>query len=622
MQRKAAVATAWSFAAPSATAPQPHDDPFGMHLPSVQRKAGGAADAGVDVQEVAAGGVRGGGGSLPYLGVIQQAFGRHDVSDARAHTDDAARGAATAIGARAYATGNDIAFAGAPDLHTAAHEAAHVVQQRAGVHLAGGVGAEGDVYERHADAVADAVVAGRSAEALLDQHAGAASGAATSAVQRKTVTVAGGEFDDGGPDNYAPYKEQTVNRNGTFIERGAMMRTLKFTPRRDLTNAGGQPAREVSLVQTTNSTVVDLQNPHAEDQPESRLDERRTEDGSAIDQQLYLSMESGVKWKSVELAQAFQSMAGHGTVPQTNTDLNTLLTFFSTGKGSNDSLVTKIGTTPTTVKSKLKAIQQAEGGNIAPQLTQGIAEVERLLYAQSHTMNVDPRYPEQRSSSQRDLKQTQKVENVGTGGTTGWPARRDQPQDDWHGYAMLRDRPAHTVAEGHQLRGREIFETAAMADGDKMVGSIRWGWSIDGTEPQLTPAEIEKVDHGAASTEFFKAAKAWNEMSITDLDNPTVSHTPIQLPVGKASQLEWTDGKLDSDERNVGGSFEEYRNILDALRRYQSIKTQNDVGVILQALQLVKSRCQQQLDRRPGEARNEAVKEVMTDVDRVVAQLS
>jgi hypothetical protein len=64
-----------------------------------------------------------------------------------------------------------VAFADTPDLHTAAHEAAHVVQQRSGVHLKAGVGEVGDSYERNADAVADRVVAGDSAQDLLDQHA-------------------------------------------------------------------------------------------------------------------------------------------------------------------------------------------------------------------------------------------------------------------------------------------------------------------------------------------------------------------------------------------------------------------------------------------------------------------
>ena len=77
------------------------------------------------------------------------------------------------MGAQAFATGNHVAFAGTPDLHTAAHEAAHVVQQRGGVHLKGGVGEAGDTYEQHADAVADKVVRGESAEALPRRAASA-----------------------------------------------------------------------------------------------------------------------------------------------------------------------------------------------------------------------------------------------------------------------------------------------------------------------------------------------------------------------------------------------------------------------------------------------------------------
>jgi len=85
------------------------------------------------------------------------------------------------MGAKAFATGSHVAFRGSPDLHTTAHEAAHVVQQRGGGQLAGGVGQSGDRYEQHADAVADAVVAGRPAEGLLDQMAGG--GSSSGAVQ-------------------------------------------------------------------------------------------------------------------------------------------------------------------------------------------------------------------------------------------------------------------------------------------------------------------------------------------------------------------------------------------------------------------------------------------------------
>jgi hypothetical protein len=146
--------------------------------------AGGGAGG---VHEIAAAGVAGGGGALPHGDTIQRAFGRHDVSGVQAHVGGGAETASRALGAEAYASGAHVAFAGAPSLHTAAHEAAHVVQQRGGVQLKGGVGASGDAHERHADAVADAVVSGGSAERLLDAYG--SSGAAAPAVQRQ----------DGGP---------------------------------------------------------------------------------------------------------------------------------------------------------------------------------------------------------------------------------------------------------------------------------------------------------------------------------------------------------------------------------------------------------------------------------------
>ncbi len=160
-----------------------------------QARAAKDADGnGVDAQAAAEKGLSGSAGALPHGEQIRKSFGPgHDISHVRAHTDGAAKEGAQAMGAEAFATGNQIAFAGAPDLHTAAHEAAHVVQQQAGVHLKGGVGQEGDDHERHADAVADAVVAGRSAAPLLDRY-GKPSGGGKK-IQRK-VAMPGGKLLD------------------------------------------------------------------------------------------------------------------------------------------------------------------------------------------------------------------------------------------------------------------------------------------------------------------------------------------------------------------------------------------------------------------------------------------
>ncbi len=175
------------------------DDPYGMHLldrgGAVQRRAGDPAAGDEAVHEAAQHGTRGAGGALPHLDAIQRSFGRHDVRGVKAHTGADAEAGARAMGAEAFATGDHVAFAGAPGLHTAAHEAAHVIQQRGGVALKGGVGEVGDPYERHADQVADLVVRGESAEALLDQMAGGGA-AGGGAVQRAAVVTTYGTFKD------------------------------------------------------------------------------------------------------------------------------------------------------------------------------------------------------------------------------------------------------------------------------------------------------------------------------------------------------------------------------------------------------------------------------------------
>jgi hypothetical protein len=167
----------------------------------VQRAVAPAGDVGNQAQDngrvhaAAARGTSGPSTELPYRERIQDLFGRHDVSKVQAHVGGAAAQGAAAMGAEAFATGDHVAFARAPDLHTAAHEAAHVVQQRAGVQLKGGVGQVGDKYESHADAVADSVVRGDSAEALLDQFApdgkGASSGGGVQMAGHSGVMIFG-----------------------------------------------------------------------------------------------------------------------------------------------------------------------------------------------------------------------------------------------------------------------------------------------------------------------------------------------------------------------------------------------------------------------------------------------
>lgn len=139
-----------------------------------------------DVHRVARNGTAGNASPLPYLNQIQQSFGPgHHLTQVRAYVGGRAAAAARNLDAEAYTVGDSVAFGAEPSLRTAAHEAAHVVQQRSGVQLESGVGRSGDAYERNADAVADRVVRGESARELLDGFHPAGPGSSSSAIQRQ-----------------------------------------------------------------------------------------------------------------------------------------------------------------------------------------------------------------------------------------------------------------------------------------------------------------------------------------------------------------------------------------------------------------------------------------------------
>lgn len=149
------------------------------------------------VHDIARDGVRAEPHAYPFQEQIQQAFGeRHDISDLQAYIGTAAQTANTNLGSRAFCRGGHVAFAGRPTLKEATHEAAHGIQQAAlegSLHLKRGIGEVGDKYERHADAVAKAVVRGESAESLLDRVAsGPTKVTPTPATENAPVQMMGG----------------------------------------------------------------------------------------------------------------------------------------------------------------------------------------------------------------------------------------------------------------------------------------------------------------------------------------------------------------------------------------------------------------------------------------------
>jgi outer membrane protein OmpA-like peptidoglycan-associated protein len=138
--------------------------------PGARDANGVAADADAAVERAATTS----GQALP--GAIQRRFEASlgtDLSSVRIHTGPESAAAAGAVGARAYATGQDIHFAAGayqPDdpfgMHLLAHEVAHTVQQAGGPATRQHkleVSAPGDRAEVEADRAADAMVAGAPA---------------------------------------------------------------------------------------------------------------------------------------------------------------------------------------------------------------------------------------------------------------------------------------------------------------------------------------------------------------------------------------------------------------------------------------------------------------------------
>lgn len=120
--------------------------------------------------------------------LMESRFG-HSFADVRVHAHGGADTAASALDARAFTIGRDIAFAHgeyAPQSDAGrrllAHELSHVVQQRAGLHAGHGSASLSDLGEREADIAAADIMSGRKATVLVSANR---SGTAGTMIQRQ-----------------------------------------------------------------------------------------------------------------------------------------------------------------------------------------------------------------------------------------------------------------------------------------------------------------------------------------------------------------------------------------------------------------------------------------------------
>lgn len=211
----------------------------------------------------------------PATRLFFEARMQHYFGTVRVHTDASAADTATAMGARAYTAGRDIVFGsgeyftGSKDgVRLLAHELTHVVQQRQGVSIEGGMGRAGDVYERQADAVADAVVAGRPVGSLLSSRAAPADTGRSVTIQRQQAQNASPATPDKEP-------EETLVSEGDFMRKAVIdsarrrrdgaIPIVSAEEREDVRTGYPRPNAEGKIVQTRTpmpnyTTCVELAN--------------------------------------------------------------------------------------------------------------------------------------------------------------------------------------------------------------------------------------------------------------------------------------------------------------------------------------------------------------------------
>ena len=101
-------------------------------ISAVKSTSSSELNAADQIKQTAVQGTQGATTGIPFQQQIQQSFGKHDVSQVRSVVGGSAETANQRMGSEAFAIGNTLSFQRSPDLHTAAHEAAHVIQQRGG----------------------------------------------------------------------------------------------------------------------------------------------------------------------------------------------------------------------------------------------------------------------------------------------------------------------------------------------------------------------------------------------------------------------------------------------------------------------------------------------------------
>lgn len=164
------------------------------------------------VAKIAQSGMQSPSSPLPFMGQLESAFKPHDISGIQAHMGSAAKKSAEGLNSAAFAANEHIVFGRQPDLFTAAHEVAHVVDQRRrpAPKSGNGLSQPKDSGEQLADSAAWRAARGESAASLLGppRPSVMSSGSSVDLIQRMFVQPAQVEVKEKGS---TPQLEQILD---------------------------------------------------------------------------------------------------------------------------------------------------------------------------------------------------------------------------------------------------------------------------------------------------------------------------------------------------------------------------------------------------------------------------
>ncbi|WP_020589077.1 hypothetical protein [Desulfobacter curvatus] len=226
--------------------------------------------------------------------------------------------------------------------------------------------------------------------------------------------------------------------------------------------------------------------------------------------------------KGAEIALFFQ---GNDELGDDDDTVSLVQTVNDTTKLTHSTTNEDITPTPTTSELGNRVLTEDDEYAVSQDIGTGIDQ--EVLNDQGGVNNLDPRYSETRMDENEELNIQGKTSHP-------YSVKSGKKVSGKWTKAQLNDEPGLNTRirrVEHTLTGGMKFEVAALHnDTGQYLGSIRWGWEMNTGTPELTPADIERVDFGSASKTFHRAAKKWNETKILDQLSST-SHVPIQLPV-------------------------------------------------------------------------------------------